>query len=72
MTTILTIVEKFTIVEEVCGGPDYASEHPLNGAIHDTLNGSIHDTHLPRIPPQPPFNFEAMKWRWTNFQMQVA
>ena len=23
-------------------------------------------------PPHPAFNFKAMKWRWTNFQMQVA
>ena len=27
---------------------------------------------LSKYPPHHAFNFEAMKWRWTNFQMQVA
>ena len=27
---------------------------------------------LSKYPPHPSCNFEAMKWRWTNFQMQVA
>ena len=25
-----------------------------------------------KYPPHPAFNFEAMKWCWTNFQIQVA
>ena len=27
---------------------------------------------LSKYPPHPAFNFETMKWRWTNFQMQVV
>ena len=45
-----------------------ASGKPLFRSSMSTRISKI----LSKYPPHHAFNFEAMKWRWTNFQMRVA